>query len=94
MLGGSKHRSKPQIISSILKSTQSYGATMGQIQYETYISYKKLKAYLTLLVQHKLIAFVKEEKVFRITESGINALTIFDEMDKLLALQLTEHRRK
>ena len=93
MLGGPKHRSKPEIIFSILKSTQSYtGATMGQIQYETYISYNKLKAYLTFLVQHKLIEFIKEEKLFRITESGINALTIFDEMDKLLALQLTEHR--
>jgi hypothetical protein len=42
------------------------------------------------LIQHRLIEFVKEEKMFRITESGTNALSIFDEMDKLLALQLTE----
>ena len=90
-----KHRSKPEIISSILKSTQRYtGATMTQIQYETYVSYKQLKDYLTLLIQHKLIEFVREEKMFRITESGINALNIFDEMDKLLALQLTEHSVK
>jgi len=63
---------------------------MAQIQYETYVSYKQLKDYLTLLIQHRLIEFVKEEKIFRITESGTNALNIFDEMDKLLALQLAE----
>jgi predicted transcriptional regulator len=63
---------------------------MAQIQYETYVSYKQLKDYLTLLIQHRLIEFVKEEKIFRITESGTHALNIFDEMDKLLALQLAE----
>jgi predicted transcriptional regulator len=67
---------------------------MAQIQYETYVSYKKLKAYLTLLIQQKLIEFVREEKMFRITESGIKALNIFDEIDKLLALQFTEHSQK
>jgi len=68
------------------------GATMGHIQKETYVSYKELKAYLILLIQHELIEFVREKKMFRITERGINALNTFDEMDKLLALQLTEHR--
>ncbi len=87
-----KYRSKPDIISSILKSTQCYtGATISQIQYETYVSYKQLKDYLTLLIQNKLIEFVREEKMFRITEGGINALNIFDEMDKLLPLQFTDH---
>jgi predicted transcriptional regulator len=87
-----KHRSRTEILSSILKSTQCYtGATTAQIQYETYVSYKKLKGYLTLLIQQKLIEFVREEKMFRITESGIKALNIFDEIDKLLALQFTEH---
>jgi predicted transcriptional regulator len=67
---------------------------MAQIQYEIYVSYKQLKDYLTLLVQYKLIEFVREDKIFRITVSGINALNIFDEMDKLLVLQLTEYSVK
>jgi predicted transcriptional regulator len=49
------------------------------------------KDYLTLLIQNKLIEFVREEKMFRITDGGINALNIFDEMDKLLPLQFTDH---
>jgi hypothetical protein len=40
---------------------------------------------LALLVQHKLIEYVREEKKFRITENGINALNMFDEMNKLIA---------
>jgi predicted transcriptional regulator len=87
-----KHRSKVEILSS---TTQIYtGTTMARIQYEIYVSYKQLKDYLTLLVQYKLIEFVREEQIFRITESGINALNIFDEMNKLLVLQLTEYSVK
>jgi predicted transcriptional regulator len=73
---------------------QNVNDTMAQIQYEIYVSYKQLKDYLTLLVQYKLIEFVREDKIFRITVSGINALNIFDEMDKLLVLQLTEYSVK
>ena len=87
-----KHRSKAEILSS---TTQIYtGTTMAQIQYEIYVSYKQLKDYLTLLVQYKLIEFVREDKIFRITVSGINALNIYGEMDKLLVLQLTEYSVK
>jgi predicted transcriptional regulator len=79
-------RSKFEIISSILNSTRGYkGATISQIQYDMFISYKQLKDYLALLVQHKLIEYVREEKKFRITENGINALNMFDEMNKLIA---------
>jgi predicted transcriptional regulator len=67
---------------------------MGQIQYETYIPYKHLKAYVTSLVQQNLIEFVKENKKFRITESGIIAFTIIDEMNQLLAPRLTSHRHE
>jgi predicted transcriptional regulator len=58
---------------------------LSQIQYEAYISYKQLKDYLMLLVQHKLIEYVKKGKMFRITENGTDALNLFDEMDKLAA---------
>ena len=52
------------------------------------------KDYLTLLIQNKLIEFVREKKVFRITERGISALITFDEIAELLALEVTEHRLK
>ena len=79
-------RSKFEIISSILNSTSGYtGTTITQIQYETHVSYKQLKGYLTFLIQHRIVEFVREEKMFRITETGLNALNMLDEMDKLIA---------
>ena len=43
------------------------------------------------ILKSNLIEFAREEKMSRITESGSNVLNIFDEMGKLLALQLTEY---
>jgi hypothetical protein len=37
-----------------------------------------------MMVQNKLIIYVKEEKIFKITEYGIHVLKVYDEMDKLL----------
>ena len=52
--------------------------------YETYIPHNKLKEYLTMMIQNKLIMYVKEEKIFEITEYGIHALDLYDEIDELL----------
>ena len=52
--------------------------------YETYIPYNQLKEYLTMMIQNKLIVYIKEEKIFKITEYGIHVLKLYDEMDKLL----------
>ena len=80
-----RQRSKTEIISSILRSTHNHtGTKISQILYETYIPYNQLKEYLTMMVQNKLIIYVKEEKIFKITEYGIQALKLYGEMDKLL----------
>ena len=80
-----RQRSKTEIISSILRSTHCRtGAKITQIQYETYISYGQLKEYLTIMIQNKLIIYFKEEKTFKITEYGMQALKLYGEMEKLL----------
>jgi predicted transcriptional regulator len=85
MLRRPRQRSKTEVISSILRSTHNRtGTKISQIQYETYIPYNQLKEYLTMMVQNKLIIYVKEEKIFKITEYGIHVLKVYDEMDKLL----------
>ena len=78
-------RSESEKISDILRSIRSRtDARVSQIQYETYIPYNKLKEYLTMMIQNKLIFYLKEEKIFRITEYGIHALELYDEMNQLL----------
>ena len=85
MLRHPRQRSKSEIVSFILKSIRSCtDAKVSQIQYETYIPYSQLKEYLTMMIQNKLIVYVKEEKKFRIAEYGMHALELYDEMDKLL----------
>ena len=86
-----RQRSKTELISSILRSTHNRtGTKISQILYETYIPYNQLKEYLTMLVQNKLIIYVKEEKIFKITEYGIQAPKLYGEMDKLLVYNPTK----
>ena len=86
-----RQRSKTEIITSILRSTRNRtGMKISQILYETYIPYNQLKEYLTMMVQNELIIYVKEEKIFKITEYGIHLLELYGEMDKLLIYNPTK----
>jgi predicted transcriptional regulator len=86
-----RQRSKTEIISSILRSTHNRtGVKISQILYETCIPYNQLKEYLTMMVQNKLIMYIKDGKVFKITEYGVNALKLYGEMDKLLVYKPTK----
>ena len=82
-----QQRSKSEKISDILRSIHNRtGSRKSQIMYETYIPYNHLKQYLTMMIENELIVFVKEEKTFKITEYGIHALELYDEIDKLLVI--------
>jgi hypothetical protein len=43
-----------------------------------------------MMIQNKLIIYIKEEKTFKITEYGMYALKLYGEMDKLLVSQPTD----
>ena len=87
-----RQRSKTEIISSILRLTGNRtGTRMSQIMYETYISHNQLKGYLAMMIQNELIVYIKEEKIFKITQHGMHALELYDEMDKLLVYNSTEY---
>ena len=83
-------RSESEKISDILRSIRNCpGTRITQIIYETCIPHNQLKEYLAMMIQNKLIMYIKEEKTFKITEYGMNALKLYDEMDKLLVYNLT-----
>jgi predicted transcriptional regulator len=84
-------RSKHEIFSDILSAIDTDGVTINEIQFKTYISYQRLKQYLTVVVQHELIVYSKEEKRFRITSRGIQALDMYTKMDELLGRK-TPHK--
>lgn len=83
-----QQRSKSEKISDILRSIHNCtGARISQIMYETCIPYNHLKEYLAIMIQNNLIVYVKEEKIFKITEYGMRVLNLYDEMYKLLVIQ-------
>ena len=82
-----RHRSKIEIILSILKSADNrMGTRKSQIMYETFIPYNRLKEYLTMMIQNELIVYAKEEETFKITDYGKHVLKLHDEMDELLVI--------
>jgi predicted transcriptional regulator len=87
-----QQRSKSEKISDILRSIRNCtGARISHIMYETCIPHNQLKEYLAMMIQNKLIIYIKEEKTFRITDYGIHVIKLYDEMDKLLVYNPTDY---
>ena len=63
------------------------GARIIEIQYETYLSYNRLRGYLTLLVLNDLVAYVYGERRFRMTQKGIRAMKALNEINELMLRQ-------
>jgi predicted transcriptional regulator len=85
-----QQRSKSEKVSDILRSIRNRtGARISHIMYETCIPHNQLKEYLAMMIQNKLITYIKEEKTFRITDYGMHVIKLYDEMDKLLVYNPT-----
>ncbi len=85
-----RHRSRAEIISSILQVTNGNRATITEIQSKSYLtSYSILKEYLTRLLQNDLIEYRESERTFKTTPKGMQALQVYNEMDKLFVTKST-----
>jgi predicted transcriptional regulator len=79
-----RHRSRAEIISSILRVTNGNRATTAEIQFKTHLtSYAILKKYLNQLLQNALIEYTESERTFKTTPKGMQALQAYNEMDEL-----------
>jgi predicted transcriptional regulator len=78
-----KHRSRSEIISSILEVTNGNKARRTEIQYKSYLSYNVLKEYLLQLLRADLIEYIDGEKVFKTTPKGIQVLQTYHKMEDL-----------
>ncbi len=77
-------RYRSEIISTILKTINNDGARISEIQYKSYLSYRRLKTYLNLLIQSGLIVYLNGERKFRMTQKGSQALEALTELDQLM----------
>ena len=79
-----RHRSRAEIIPSILQVTNGNRATITEIQFKSYLTlYSILKEYLTRLLQNDLIDYRESDRTFKTTPKGMQALQVYNEMDKL-----------
>ena len=62
------------------------GATKTKIMYKAFLSYVQLKEYLAVLERNGLLEYEDEMRSYRTTEKGIRLLRIYNQVDKLVAL--------
>jgi predicted transcriptional regulator len=72
-----KHRSRSEIISSILEVTNGNKVRVTEIQFKTYLSYNILKEYLVHLLQCDLIEYIEGERAFKTTPKGMQVLMTY-----------------
>ncbi|MGH9911210.1 MAG: winged helix-turn-helix domain-containing protein [Nitrososphaeraceae archaeon] len=78
-----RHRSRSEVISSVLESTNGNKLRVTEIQFKTYLSYNILKEYLVDLLRCDLIEYIEGERTFKTTPKGMQALMTYNKMDEL-----------
>jgi predicted transcriptional regulator len=78
-----KHRSRSEIITSILEVTNGNKVRRTEIQYKTYLSYNLLTEYLLHLLQCDLLEYIEGERAFKTTPKGMQVLMMYNKMEEL-----------
>jgi predicted transcriptional regulator len=78
-----RHRSRSEVISSILESTNGNRLRVTEIQFKTYLSYNILKEYLVHLLQCDLLEYMEGERTFKTTPKGMQVLHTYNRMEEL-----------
>ena len=78
-----KHRSRSEIIASILEVTNGNKVRRTEIQYKTYLSYNILTEYLLHLLRCDLLEYIEGERTFKTTPKGMQVLQMYNRMEEL-----------
>ena len=81
-----RHRSRSEVIPSILESTNGNKIRVTEIQFKAYLSYNILKEYLVDLLRCDLIEYIEGERTFKTTPKGIQALQTYNKMEEMLVM--------
>ena len=78
------HRSRSEIIASILEVANGNRVRLTEILYKTFLAHGYLREYLVLLVEKDLIEYLQGERTYKTTAKGMHLLRIFTEMRALI----------
>ena len=81
-----KHRCKADIFAVILETAASGQVQKSKIYYNSFLTYQRLKRYMSLLIDAGLIQHFdyKDNRVYRTTEKGMLFLHAYKNMKELI----------
>jgi predicted transcriptional regulator len=81
-----KYRCKADIIAVILETAASGEVPKSKIYYKSFLTYQRLRGYLTLLIESGLIQCIdyKDRRLYKTTENGILFLQAYNGMRELI----------
>lgn len=82
-----RHRSRGEIIASILQAVNGNSLRQTEILYRTYLSHNLLKEYLILLLENELIEYAAGERTFKTTDKGMRYLQMHAQLGQLTVKQ-------
>jgi predicted transcriptional regulator len=82
-----RHRSRGEIIASILQAVNGNSLRQTEILYRTYLSHNLLKEYLVLLLENELIEYTVGERTFKTTGKGMRYLQMYAQLGQLIIKQ-------
>jgi predicted transcriptional regulator len=78
-----KYRSRSDIIGLLLNAGNGGGATKTKLMYSAFISFNRLREYLSLLAENGLIQYEEGKHTYRTTEKGMRLLNIQNKIDEV-----------
>jgi predicted transcriptional regulator len=73
-----KRKCKVDLGAVILESAASGAVTKSKIYYNTFLTYSRLKGYLSLLLENGLIDYLEKERLYMTTEKGVRFLQAYN----------------
>lgn len=83
---GRHHKSRNEIIASILEVANGNRVRKTEIQFKAYISYNLLREYLALLLENGLLEYIEGERAFKTTAKGMQLLHMHDQMSEMIMM--------
>lgn len=83
---GMKYRDKIELTASILKAANTgRNVNAAQIMYKAFLSYTKMKQYISILIDAGLIKYQEgNRRTYRITDIGMRFLHLHNQLGELL----------
>jgi predicted transcriptional regulator len=79
------YRSRTEIIAQILRTANGRQVNKTWLMYGTFLSYKQLKNYISILIENGLLEYQSGEAKYTTTEKGIRFLKLYEKMKEITA---------